>query len=288
MGLFSSIFDFAKTAIPSVIGYAVGGPTGAAVGGALGGLASGDGLKGAAIGGITGYLGGSALQSAGGFSGLFSGGGNLLSSLGKLTGGNNLLSLANLGSNLYSGIAGSSAARSASGQLQAAAQRGINAQKSQLRNNNANVAPYLGAGAAGASTLQGLVTDPNAQRAFIQNNPFYQQLATDAKNQIFSNAAATGKLGSGGTAAALQDRLLSLGESLLGQRIGQAQDLANLGANTASNLNSTNTGVTNQISELLTDQGSAQASGTVGSQNAINQAIQSFMTTQGQIAGLKI
>lgn len=290
MGFFDSLFDFAKTAIPSVIGYAVGGPMGAAAGGAIGGAVFGDEpLQDALMGGVTGYLGGSALQGAGGISGIFSSGGDsLLSSLGGLTGGNSLLSIANLGLNAYSGLSGASAAKTASAQLQQASQKAINAQKSALSQNSANVSPYLGAGAAGANTLQSLVTDPNAQAAFIQNNPFYQQLATDAKNQIFANQAAQGKLGSGGTAVELQNKLLSLGESLLGTRIGQAQDLANMGATSAANLNSTNTSGTQNLTGLITDQGSAQAAGTVGSQNAINQAIQSFITSQGQIAGLKI
>lgn len=54
----------AKIALPA-IGYYFGGPTGAALGGAAGGVASGGGLKGAAIGAGLGYAGGSIAQGAG-------------------------------------------------------------------------------------------------------------------------------------------------------------------------------------------------------------------------------
>jgi len=76
MGFLSSVGGFfkkvASVALP-VIGFSVAGPIGAAVGGAVGGLASGAGIKGMIIGGLTGYAGGKLAQ--GGLGGSFFGGG---------------------------------------------------------------------------------------------------------------------------------------------------------------------------------------------------------------------
>lgn len=91
-----------KVAAP-VVGFALGGPAGAAIGGGIGGAVGGDGLKGAAIGGLTGYglgslgaglgavggqgfgalgsslgIGGGAASAASGAGGLGSMGGQLL------------------------------------------------------------------------------------------------------------------------------------------------------------------------------------------------------------------
>ena len=80
-GFFSGITKFFKKVAPialPIIGFAVAGPlgitaaTGAAIGGAAGGLISGGGLKGALIGGLTGYAGGK-LATGGIGGGLFSG-----------------------------------------------------------------------------------------------------------------------------------------------------------------------------------------------------------------------
>lgn len=79
-----------------------------------------------------------------------------------------------------------------------------------------------------------LINDPNAQKSFIENNPFFQQLATQAKNDVFNNAAAKGKVGSGGTAEALQNSLLLLGNSLVGNQIQQQEGAATTGANIAN------------------------------------------------------
>ena len=81
-GIFSGITRFFKKVAPialPIIGFAVAGPlglsaaTGAAIGGAAGGLISGGGIKGALIGGLTGYAGGKL--ATGGFGGGFFGGG---------------------------------------------------------------------------------------------------------------------------------------------------------------------------------------------------------------------
>lgn len=81
--------------------------------------------------------------------------------------------------------------------------------------------------------VESLITDPNAQKDFVQDNPFFKVLADDAKRRIFGNAAARGRVGSGGTAKALQDSLLLLGNDLVGQNVNQRFGVADRNFNLA-------------------------------------------------------
>lgn len=159
---------------------------------------------------------------------------------------------------------------------------------------------------AGAGTLEGagrLITDPNAQRQFITQNPFFNALADDAQSRLFANQAARGKVGSGGTAKALQNSLLLLGTDLLNQNInqrfnlsgresalqnqqfGQRFNLATLGSNAAAGQATATLSTSNTISDLLTQSGNAQAAGLVGAANARTQAGQGLLQAGGTALG---
>lgn len=167
--------------------------------------------------------------------------------------------------------------------------------------------------------LNQLLTDPSAQASFIQDNPFYQQMAGDAQNRLFSNAAARGKVGSGGTAGALQDRLVGMGSDLLNREIQQLaggaglnadiqnRDIQNLmglsgqqnqltqnqfgntmqtvglGANAAAGQGSGIQNTGNQITNLLTGIGNAQAAGGIGAANAYGQGASNLAGLAGTI-----
>lgn len=168
--------------------------------------------------------------------------------------------------------------------------------------------------------LNQLLTDPSAQASFIQDNPFYQQMAGDAQNRIFSNAAAQGKVGSGGTAAALQDRLVGMGSDLLNReiqqlaggaglnadiqnrdiqnlmglsgqqnqltqnRFGNTMQTVGLGANAAAGQGSGIQNTGNQITNLLTGIGNAQAAGGIGAANAYGQGASNLAGLAGTFA----
>lgn len=156
--------------------------------------------------------------------------------------------------------------------------------------------PFREAGQAALNPLQALVTDPNAQLSFIQDNPFFNALADRSTSTLLNNQAARGKVGSGGTAEALQSSLLLLGNDLLNQRIGQTQNLATLGQNaaagqgtitqnTAANVgNLAQTGVAAQ-NDLITSGAAAQAAGIVGAANARTQSGNSLLNLIGGIGG---
>lgn len=134
------------------------------------------------------------------------------------------------------------------------------------------LSPFREAGAAQLGGLGDLISDPNAQRAFIEDNPFFESLANQAQSRLFANQAARGKVGSGGTAAGLQNELLTLGNDLLSQNINQRFNLATLGANAAAGQATGTLSTGRGISDLLTQGANAQAAGVVGASNAQTQS----------------
>ncbi len=168
--------------------------------------------------------------------------------------------------------------------------------------------PFRDAGAAQLPNLntdlqgiRGLVTDLNQQASFVQDNPFFKALADDAQRRIFNNQAAKGKVGSGGTAEALQNSIMLLGNDLVNQNVSQRQgvlssglNIASLGSNAAAGqanitqgaaTNAGNTAISGNrsITDLLTQGANAQASGVVGSANAQAAGTQAAINTALQI-----
>jgi hypothetical protein len=150
--------------------------------------------------------------------------------------------------------------------------------------------PFREAGAGQINPLVDLITNPTKQLEFVQNNPFFTALADKAKSDIMGNMAARGKVGSGGTAEALQNSLLLLGSDLLNQNINQRQNLVTMGQNaaagqasstmqTAGLANSAMANAGNNISELITQGGNAQAAGIVGAANARTDALNNLINT---------
>lgn len=137
----------------------------------------------------------------------------------------------------------------------------------------------------GLAGLSRLVTDPQAQKEFITDNVFFDALAERSTETLFANQAARGKVGSGGTAEALQKSILLLGSDLLNQNITQRQNvntqfqnLVGLGkgaATTQADITrgaadrdiGTITGTAVRTSDLRTGAAAAQAAGIVGAQN---------------------
>ena len=128
-GFFSGITKFFKKIAPialPIIGFAVAGPlglsaaTGAAIGGAAGGLISGGGIKGAIIGGLTGYAGGKL--AGGGFFGGAAGAGGGAVNFAKGAGAGGLMGMSGTGAGTTAMLGGLAAP---SAGMAAAAQRGF-------------------------------------------------------------------------------------------------------------------------------------------------------------------
>lgn len=148
--------------------------------------------------------------------------------------------------------------------------------------------PFRQAGQDQLSPLSALISDPQAQLNFVQNNPFFNSLAEDAQSRLFSNKAARGKVGSGGTAQALQNSLLLLGQNLLNNNISQRTNLATLGQNAAAGQGTAAIQTGNTISDLSTQKGNALAAGQIGAANANTQGIQSIFNLGGTLGAAAI
>jgi hypothetical protein len=178
------------------------------------------------------------------------------------------------------------AAKAAAGIQAASGDKAIAFQRESRDIAREDLQPFREAGAAQLDPLTSLISDPQAQLDFIRNNPFFDALADKAQKRIFSNQAARGKVGSGGTAEALQNSLLLLGQDLLDRNVGQRMGLATMGQNAAAGQASVaqNTGA--NISNIVTDQGNARAAGEVGAANARAQGINNLVL--GTAAGFQI
>ena len=308
------IGTFVAPGIGTSIGTALGATTaagaaglGGAALGAAGGLIGGGGIKGAAtgaaLGGIGGYVSGSgglanaaqniglgttAIGAAGpqapsGLAGLISGAGNAVGGSGIF---NNLGTLSTI-ANLASGINSSNAATDAA-QIQAGSvNNAINATQQAQQESRQILQPYVESGTNALQPYSTLVNDPNAQAAYINANPFYKSLADDAEKRLLANQAAKGKVGSGGTAAALQNQLTLLGNQLVQQQVGNLQNQVTLGQNAASGVGSNIINSGNNVSDLLTQSGNALAAGKVGSSNAYTDATQSALASLLELQKLK-
>lgn len=283
------VFPGIGTAIGSALGAtgAAASAIGGAVLGGAGGAIGGGGVKGiatgAALGGIGGYVSGGGLDNvlgtaAGtpiqgavqpGAAALGNGAGTgILGSIGSV---GTALQDAGLGAAAgVKGVAGSSSILGTLGKVaplissgygayatdqaaeaqQEAQQAALDQQSGALAQIRGDLAPYREAGTSTVGGLTTLVNDPNAQKDFITANPFYQSLAKDATDRLYANQAAKGKLGSGGTAQALQNSLLLLGNDLLNQDVARKQNLVATGANAGALTGTATQNTANNVSGL--------------------------------------
>jgi hypothetical protein len=156
-------------------------------------------------------------------------------------------------------------------------EKAIKSQEEFQKRMRADLDPFRKAGKGQLGNLSKLISNPWEQKKFIQNNPFFNALAGDAQKRLMNVQAAQGRLGSGDTPAALQNQLLLLGSDLLNQSIGQRMNLSTMGQNAAAMQGSQMQNTSNNISELLTGVGNAQAAGGVGAANAMTQGTNNMM-----------
>lgn len=267
--------------------------------GAAGGAISGGGLKGAALGAVGGAVGGYAGYSPASLGSSATTQGLLNAPRGAVAG---YQTATRAGAGVAGGTAGSvGTATSVASKLlskpeelllkagnqimsQAGSDTATKAAKIQAESidraraaNTAAQAPYTQLGENAVNQINTIQSDP---AGYVQNSPFYQSLAQDAQRRLLANQAAKGKVGSGGTAAALQEQLLALGNGLVQGQVNTLQGQVNTGANAATNVGNTNT-------ELLTSQGAVNAAGKVGAFNAQNSGYQNQVNTMLALKGLQ-
>ena len=112
-----------------------------------------------------------------------------------------------------------------------------------------------------------LATDSQTQMDYLQNNPMFRGLMDESQRRVFGNQAARGKLGSGGTQAALQNELLLQGNQLIDQQLNRGLPLLNAAQSSAAQSAMGGAG-------LITDAAAAGAAGQMGAANAQTQGAQ--------------
>lgn len=203
---------------------------------------------------------------------------------------------------LVSGYMSGKAAEKAAGIQAEVSREQVAAQEKALAQVRGDLQPFREAGVAqipglsnDVSNLSALTNDPNKQVDFIKGNPFFKLLADDAQSRLFANQAAKGKVGSGGTAQALQNSILLLGQDLLNQdvarkntAIGNRFNLTSLGENAAAMQGTATQNTANNITNLATGSANAQAAGVVGSANAKTTGVNNAINTGLNLRALDI
>jgi len=186
-----------------------------------------------------------------------------------------------LAASIYQGNKAASAARKAAGAQAQSGRESIAFQKESRDLAREDLRPFKEVGQEALPGLSGMVQDPNKQLEFVQDNPFFEALAGKATDTLLANQAAKGKVGSGGTAEALQNSLLLLGTDLVNQNIGQRQNLANLGLGAATGQAGIAQQTGQSVGQTIQGIGNAQAAGIVGGSNAQQQALQGGLSFLG-------
>ena len=177
----------------------------------------------------------------------------------------------------FTGKTAEQAARQSAQQQVEAAGRGLDVVGESRDVARADLQPFTSAGTAALDPLQSLILDPQAQRSFIQDNPFFDALLSEERQNTLQNQAARGKLGSGGTLRALDENVLRIGQGLVDNQTNKLAQLAGIGQNAATNQANVSQNFGTQAANLLTGQGAAQAAGTVGAANARTQGSKNLL-----------
>lgn len=212
--------------------------------------------------------------------------------------------LASAAGGVASGLLGSSAATSAASTQAQSDANAITEQQREFNIAQGNSAPFVSAGQTSIAQimagLQNGTFGPGSVPAFTaptladaQNTPGYQFTAQQGSKGILQGAAAAGGAISGGTLKALDSfntgladstyndvysrALSTYGANLTGQQQAFSQLLApaQIGSGAASSINQTGSTAATNIAGLMQAQGSATASGTLGSANSIAGGINS-------------
>lgn len=112
-----------------------------------------------------------------------------------------------------------------------------------------------------------------ARSGALAQTPGYQFVRDEVLGALERSAAARGTNLTGGLLKDLQDRAAGLASTEFGNEFGRNLSLAQLGFNGATNQGAYGSAYGNQITDLTTGAGNAQAAGTVGAGNAWGSAL---------------
>ena len=180
------------------------------------------------------------------------------------------------------------AAKSAANAQTDASYASIAEQRRQFDLSQQLVQPYVTAGTNALSQQQNLMglNGTSAQQTAInnlQNSPFLQSMYKQAENALLQNAAATGGLRGGNIQGALADNRMNMLNTAYTNQLQNLGNLVTLGQNSATNTGTNAMAMANNIGNLNTNVGQAQA----GYALARGQATQNLMgNTMGTLGFL--
>lgn len=166
---------------------------------------------------------------------------------------------------------------------------GIEEQRRQFDAVQKLLSPYVNAGTGALTGQQDLLglNGAGAQQSAIggiQSSPQFGALVAQGENAILQNASATGGLRGGNTQAAMAQFRPQLLSGLIDQRYAQLGGLTSVGQNAAAGVGNAGMAVGNNVTQLLGQQGAAQAGAAlaagradVGMINGVTQAFGTFM-----------
>lgn len=205
------------------------------------------------------------------------------------------------GASLVGGLASADAQRSAGNKAsdaqKAAADAGIAQQNKQFEAIQALLKPYADASTGPNGSLQAQQTllglngndAQSAAIAALKNSPQFTSMLKQGENSILSNASATGGLRGGNTQAALAQYSPQLLAQTINDQYGKLGSLTSIGQNAAAGVGNAGIATGNNISNLLQQQGAAQAGAylnqgkqTANMYNAATSAIGSYFGAGGK------
>lgn len=197
------------------------------------------------------------------------------------------IAAAAVGGAVVSGVAQSQAADSAADAQSSASRRSISEQRRQFDAIQRVLAPYVEAGTGSIGAQEALLgLDGSAAQseaiANLESSPQFQALVQQGEEAILQNASATGGLRGGNVQTALAQYRPQVLSQLIESQFNRLGQVSGLGQAAAAGQAAASQNSANAISNLLTQQGQAQA----GSALAQGQAIGQVGNSIGSLATL--
>lgn len=197
-----------------------------------------------------------------------------------------------LATSVYGASQQKKAASSAAQSQTQSAEAGIAEQRRQFDAFQKMLSPYIEGGNKGLSGQQdllGLNGAPAQQTAIsgLQASPQFAALQQQGENAILQNASATGGLRGGNTQGALAQFRPQLLNSLIDQQYQRLGGLAQMGQASAAGVGAAGQQTGSAISDLLAQQGAAQAGSALAAGKANSQIANSLGSAFGTYMGAK-
>lgn len=194
------------------------------------------------------------------------------------------------GATLVTGYMGAEAAGDAAAAQAGSAEAGIAEQRRQFNEIQKLLAPYVAVGEPALEQQQAFLgmQGPEAERAAIERirgGETFQALARQGEEAILQRASATGGLRGGNVQAALAQFRPALLSQLIDQQYSRLGGLTSLGQQSAAGVGTAGQAMGTNVTNLLGQQGAAQAAGALGQAQAYGQTITGLSNVAGQYFG---